>query len=252
MAIVRAYENPQAIKAGMLALLVHAAFFLVLVLSFNWKTAIPLQVSDVQLWDSLPSTSKPTPPVVKPETKPEPKVEPPPKADPAPEESKADIAMKKEAELKKKEEKIKKQQEALKKQEEEKRKQELIRQLSDDPLAKKNAKEDQQNIASASNAAQSSAAKAEVNDYMARIRSRIFGYMNRQSCGDAVPEYKISLFPTGQVSGTPQLTKSSGIPACDDAALRAIMQADPLPLPSNPELFANFRTLNIPFKPEQQ
>ncbi|MDR2876178.1 MAG: TonB C-terminal domain-containing protein [Methylobacillus sp.] len=251
MAIAREYEKPQALKAGVLALLVHAAFFLVLVTSFNWKAALPLQVSDVQLWDSLPSTAKSAPPEIKPEPKPEPKIEPKPEPKPEAEETKADIALKKkqEEEARKKEEALKKQQEAeLKKQKE----QELIRQLSDDPLAKKNAKEEQKNSASASNAAQSAAAKAEVGDYTARIRSKIFSWMNRQSCGDAVPEYSISVLPTGQISGTPRLVKSSGIAACDDAAMRAIMQAQPLPLPPDPELFANFRDLRIPFKPEQQ
>ena len=65
--MVRAHENSQAVKAAFLALLVHAVFFLVLVLTFNWKSEIPLQVSDVQLWDSLPAPKVQTLPPPEPE-----------------------------------------------------------------------------------------------------------------------------------------------------------------------------------------
>jgi colicin import membrane protein len=279
--MVREHENSQAVKAAFLALTVHVVFFLVLVLSFNWKSEMPLQVSDVQLWDSLPPPKaqavpppepEPPKPEPKPEIKPEPKPEPPPEPEP-----KADIAVKKPepkpepkpkpekkespkpdpAELKKKEEALKKKEELLKKKAEEKRQQEILRKLQqmDDPLAEKALNDELKHLDAARNAAQAqqaaTASAGEVDEYKARIRNKIYSWMNRQSCGNAVPEYSISVMPTGQVAGTPKLLKSSGIPACDDAAMRAIMQAQPLPLPSEPELFASFRDLRIPFKPEQ-
>lgn len=268
--MVREHENPQAVKAAFLALLVHAVFFLVLVLSFDWKSEMPLQVSDVQLWDSLPPPkTQPLPPPEpeppKPEVKPEPKPEPPPPPEPEP---KAEIAVKKpepkpEPKPEKKEPpkpdpaELKKKEEALKKKAEEKRQKELLRKLQqmDDPLAEKALNEDLKHLEAARNAEQAQRAAAasagEVDEYKARIRNKIYSWMNRQSCGNAVPEYSISVMPTGQVAGTPKLVKSSGIPACDDAAMRAIMQAQPLPLPPDPELFASFRDLRIPFKPEQ-
>ena len=273
--MVRAHENSQAVKAAFLALLVHAVFFLVLVLTFNWKSEIPLQVSDVQLWDSLPAPKvqtlpppepEPPKPEPKPEIKPEPKPEPPP---PEPE-PKAEIAVKKpepKPEPKPKPEKkeppkpdpaeLKKKEEALKKKAEEKRQQEILRKLQqmDDPLAEKALSEELKHLDAARNAEQAQQAAAasagEVDEYKARIRNKIYSWMNRQSCGNAIPEYSISVMPTGQVAGAPKLVKSSGIPACDDAAMRAIMQAQPLPLPPDPELFASFRDLRIPFKPEQ-
>lgn len=261
--MVREHENSQALKAAFLAFLVHAVFFVVLVMSFNWKSELPVQVADVQLWDTLPMpTAKPLPPPEPP--KPEPEIKPEPKPEPPPPEPepKAEIAVKKPKPEKKEPPKpdpaeLKKKEEALKKKAEEKRQQEVLRKLQqmDDELAEKALNEDLKHLEAARNAEQAQRAAAassgEVDEYRARIRNKIYSWMNRQPCGNAVAEYSISVLPTGQISGAPKLLKSSGIPACDDAALRAIMQAQPLPLPPNPELFANFRDLRIPFKPEQ-
>jgi len=278
--MVREHENPQAIKAAFLALLVHAVFFLVLVLSFNWKSEMPLQVSDVQLWDSLPTPkAQPLPPPEPEPPKPEPKPEirPEPKPEPPPPEPKAEIAVKKPepkpepkrpekkeppkpdpAELKKKEEALKKK-ELLKNKALEKSQQEILRKLQqmDDPLAEKALNDESKHLDAARNAAQAQQAAAasagEVDKYKALIRDRIYRNMNRQPCGNAVPEYRISLLPTGEVLAQPELLKSSGIVQCDQAALRAIMAAasQPFQMPPNPELFASFRDLRIPFKPEQ-
>jgi colicin import membrane protein len=276
--MVREHENSQAVKAAFLALTVHVVFFLVLVLSFNWKSEMPLQVSDVQLWDSLPPPKaqplpppepEPPKPEPKPEIKPEPKPEPPP-------EPKAEIAVKKPepkpepkkpekkeppkpdpAELKKKEEALKKKEEAQKKLAEEKRQKEILRKLQqmDDPLAEKALDEELKHLDAARNAEQAQRAAAAssgvVKEYEAKIRQRIYSRMIRQPCGNAVPEYSISLMPDGRLLSDPKLVKSSNIPACDDAAFRAIKDAQPLPLPPDPELFSNFRDLRIPFKPEQ-
>ena len=86
---------------------VHLALLGALLISFNWKAAHPvLSVTEVELWDSIPTqaTQKPEPvvkeepkpvvpkPVVKEESKPEPKpiVEDKPKDEP-----KVDIALEK-------------------------------------------------------------------------------------------------------------------------------------------------------------
>jgi len=263
--MIRKHENSLALKAGILALVVHLMFFLILVMSFDWKSETPLQVTEVELWDSLPTPKvTPQPPVPEP-PKPEPKVEPTPEPPPPPPEPKAEIVVKEKPKPEKKKEEppkpdpaeLKKKAEELKKKAEEKKHQEMLRKLQqmDDELAEKALSEDAKRLEAARNAEQAQKAAAAssgvVAEYQARIRNKIRGLMNRQACDDAVPEYSISLLPTGQVAGMPKLVKSSGIPACDDAALRAIMQAQPLPLPPDPELFANFRDLRIPFKPEQ-
>lgn len=270
--MIRKHENSLALKAGFLAFMVHAVFFLVLVMSVNWKSEMPLQIAEVQLWDTLPVPQAqplppPEPPKPEPKVEPEPRPEPPPPPEPEP---KAEIAVKKpepKPEVKPKPEKkeppkpdpaeIKKKEEELKKKAEEKRQKELLRKLQqmDDELAEKALSEDLKHLEAARNAEQAQRAAAAssgaVDEYKSRIRNKIYSWMNRQACGNAVPEYSISVLPTGLVAGTPKLVKSSGIPACDDAALRAIMQAQPLPLPPDPELFSNFRDLRIPFKPEQ-
>lgn len=256
--MIRKHENSLALKAGILALVVHLMFFLVLVMSFDWKSEMPLQVTEVELWDSLPTPRvEPLPPP----PKLEPKVEPTPEPPPPPPEPKAEIVVKEKPKPEPKHKPEKKKEEppkpdpAIKKKAEEKKRQEELRKLQQemlkDDLAQDALDEEARRLEAARNARASAASSGVVDEYRAKIKNKIYSWMNRQSCGSAVPEYSISVMPTGQVSGTPKLVRSSGIPACDDAALRAIMQAQPLPLPPDPELFAKFRDLTIPFKPEQ-
>ena len=264
--MIRRHENPQAIKAGLLALLVHALFFMLLVMSFNWRSVEPLQLDDVELWDSLPTpVAVAPPPPAPPEPKSAPKIEPEPKPEPPPPEPKAEIVVKKKPEPKppkkpepKKVEKPKPDP-MLKAREEEKKKADDLKKLqqemlNDDPTAVDLKQEAQQLAAErkAEDARKQAAAasKGVIDDARAKIMRKIYSRMNRQPCGNAVPVYEFSLLPTGDVSGKPRLVTSSGIAACDDAASRAILQAQPLPLPENPELFSNFRDLKVTFKPE--
>lgn len=48
-------------------------------------------------------------------------------------------------------------------------------------------------------------------------------------------EVQIRLLPTGEQSGDPRVTKPSGLPAYDEAVLRAISQCNPFPRPDNDE-----------------
>lgn len=265
--MIRTHENPLAIKAGLLALLVHALFFMLLVMSFNWRSVEPLQLDDVELWDSLPApvAVAPPPPPAPPEPKPAPKIEPEPKPEPPPPEPKAEIVVKKKPEPKppkkpepKKEEKPKPDL-AKVKEEQQKREADALKKLqqellNDDPTDA-DLKQEAQQLAAERKAAdarkQAAAASKGVNaDALSKIMRKIYSRMNRQPCGNAVPVYKISLLPTGELAGKPQLMTSSGISACDNAASRAILQAEPFEMPDNPELFSNFRDLKVTFKPE--
>ena len=101
-------------------------------------------------------------------------------------------------------------------------------------------------------AKQASATNAnEIGAYKAKIQAKIRGNVNKTLCPDGDPElrFEINLLPTGELSGTPKITKSSGSPACDDAVERAIISSQPLPLPSDPSLFSSFRNLNLKFRP---
>lgn len=264
MALIRRHENPLAFKAGLLALLVHALFFMLLVMSFNWRSVEPLQLSEVELWDSLPTPVEvaPPPPPAPPEPKPAPKIESEPKPEPPPPEPKAEIEVKKKPEPKKpepKKEEKPKPDPALKAREEDRKREEALRKLqqellNDDPTEAE-LKQEAQQLAAARKAEdarkQAAAASKGVNaDALSKIMRQIYSRMNRQPCGSAVPVYKISLLPTGELAGKPKLESSSGIAACDDAASRAILQAEPFQMPDNPELFSNFRDLKVTFKPE--
>ena len=258
--MIAAQHEPGKIWAGLLSLFVHLLFLGVMVFGLSWQTRQPEAVS-VDLWSNLPSRPgiQPAREVAR-EEPPEPKVEPPgPKVEPktktvpAPEPKiekttpKPDIALK-EKERKMKEEKSKK--EMLRKQEDDKirqqqeeqaRQTEILRQLQARQLAQMAA------------AQQSAAQQSVVNEYTGRIKSKIRRYVNSQLCGTGNPEleFEISLMPTGQLLSEPLLRKSSGIPACDLAVERAIRQADPLPVPSQPEIFAQFRDLRLKFRPNE-
>jgi colicin import membrane protein len=267
--MIRAHENSLALRAGALSVLVHVVLLVILLVSFNWKTVQAPSIAEVELWDSLPTPApqvKPEPPkpVIEPEPpKPEPVVEPepePPKPEPKPE-PKAEIQVKKEPikepvkpkpKEKPKEEKPKpdpKKEKAL-----EKERAEAIKKLQQELLAEDQQRAQPDSQQSRNNAAQSAASAGEINEYKNRIANKIKGYVNPQLCGTDKVElrFKIAVMPTGELGGAPQLIKSSGIPACDQAVERAILQAEPLPLPEQPELRAQFRNIELPFYPNER
>jgi len=101
------------------------------------------------------------------------------------------------------------------------------------------------------NSAKAAANAGVVGEYQNKIRTKIRSNVNKTLCGDGNPELKfdIGLLPTGQLSGSPKLVKSSGNSACDEAVERAIMASEPLPLPSDASLFPQFRNPKLTFRP---
>lgn len=266
MTHIRSRETPVMWQAGALSLLVHAVFFGLLVMTFTLKSVQPMQVAEVELWDSVPAPRaqqelpKPQPVVEpKPEPQPEPKPEPPP-------EPKAEIQVKPKPLVKVKQEPEKKPREEKPKEvkpkvdpKEQARKDEAKRlealkqaMLEEDDPSQAQDHEARQ-IAAAKNAqAQAAAASSGALDSAtAKIVAKIRRYVNSQVCGTGKPvlEFEVSLMPTGEVVGAPRLKSGSGIPACDQAVERAILQAQPLPVPKEPELFAHFRDLKLKFRP---
>ncbi len=277
--MIRKHENSDSWKAGALAVGVHAVLLVGMLVSFNWKAAHPVQnVTEVELWDKLPApktldTPKPEPkPII--EEKPEPKPEPKPIVEekPKPEEPKVDIELekkKKEVEQKQKEAEIKKDKELEQKQLDEQRKKDALEKLKQesrvDELKDKKATEkankdalkklqqdalseekgnNDDKLASAANA-------SLIGEYTAKIKAKIRSNVNKTLCGDGSPEIKveISVLPTGEIGGTPKITKSSGSDACDEAVERAIIASEPLPLPADASLKAQFKHLNLKFRP---
>ncbi len=88
------------------------------------------------------------------------------------------------------------------------------------------------------------------NEYIARIQSKIRGMLIIPPGLQGNPQvvYHVSLLPTGDVL-TVKLVRSSGQPAYDEAAQRAIYKASPLPMPPDAGLAQQFRELDLPFTP---
>ena len=274
--MIRKHENSDSWKAGALAIGVHAVLLVGMLVSFNWKAAHPVQnVTEVELWDKLPApkaldTPKPElKPIIEEKPEPEPKPEPKPIVEekPKPEEPKVDIELekkKKELEQKQKEEEIKKDKELQEKLDQKKKLEELqaqsreetlkdrkvaekskkdaLKKLQQDSLSEEKGNDDK--LASAANA-------SLIGEYTAKIKAKIRSNVNKTLCGDGSPEIKveISVLPTGEIGGTPKITKSSGSDACDEAVERAIIASEPLPLPEDASLKAQFKHLNLKFRP---
>ncbi len=246
-----AQAQPQhQLSAGVLALLVHIGFFAFLIFSVNWRTVEPPGMV-VDLWADIPTQAPQKiapPPKIEPTPKPEPmpvkKIEPKP-VPPTPI-SKADIALK---DKKPKAEKPKPKPEPIKPTKQEQLKQKEL--LQQEEIARQ--QQAQTALAQIALAKQNAAQKSVVNEYSDRIRGKIRQRLNRTVCGDGNPllKFDIAVLPTGQILGNPVLRKSSGIPACDKAVETAILQSDPLPVPTQPEIFAHFRDLHLEFKPNE-
>ncbi len=252
--MVRTHEKSTAWTSGLLAILVHVVLFGALLFSFNWKAAhTVVSVSEVELWNELPSQPapkktikvKPKPPTPKIEA-PEPKVE-----EPKPETPKVDI----ELEKKKKEDALKKKKLAEKKKKELAKKKKLAAlqkaMLDEIDPEKQKLKALQSQIDGEASEVKRAANQGVVDEYVSKIQAKVRGNVNRSFCLDGNPElvFKVSLLPNGEFANSPALSRSSGNPACDDAVERAIIASEPFPLPSDPDAMSRFRNLNLKLRP---
>ncbi|HUO44506.1 MAG TPA: cell envelope integrity protein TolA [Burkholderiales bacterium] len=230
------YPTPsEKIISSAFTLGVHLLFAMFLVFGLTWQRQYRPEVNSVDLWASLPSSPPPVPlPVVKPEP-----VAPPEPAAPAPPPiAKPDIALK---------DKTANEAHASdeKRREEEKRQQELEAQQR---IAQEQAQA-KQNLA----AQQSAARQAEIDRYKHAISERIkrFIVVPPDMQGNPEAEFTVRVLPGGEVLSAP-LKKSSGVPAYDNAVERAILKAQPLPLPPpDSPIFNEFRELTLAFRPQQ-
>ena len=304
------YPEPGRVTSGVLAVIVHVLFVVVLVFGIRWQQRAP-EPMVVELWREIPASKpepavravEPTPPPPAPRAEPKPPEPPKPvvqpkPAPPAP--SKAEIDLKeekqrklreqKEAEEQRRQEVLRNREEArkeaearqreeqlrqaeLKKQEEARRKDEEKRleeaQRADEQRMEKEAEarrvailDEQQKLAQevkvraeedARKRAASEAAAAQVkalDGYKRRISQKIRSRVVLPQGINGNPEavYSVTLLPGGEVLDV-RLIKSSGVPAYDAAVERAIHAADPLPVPTDPDLFQKLREANYKFRP---
>lgn len=250
MSSALSYREPYRYSAGALALMVHAAFFALLYFGVRWQSQSPESFT-VQMWDSLPETEavprqEPAPPPPPPQpakvepappAKVVPPVLPPVKADIQVREKKSKKSVAKEKTAKPDDRKAK----AAAKARQEAERREL------EAYSEKIRQAELERV----RAEVSAATRAQVERYQDMIRSKIRRKM--KAVAD-VPDsaeaiFKVTLLPDGMLMDDPVLLKSSGFPAYDDAAARAILSAEPLPVPDDVSLQKMFRELKLSIKP---
>ena len=91
-----------------------------------------------------------------------------------------------------------------------------------------------------------------LNQYIDRIKLKVRGrvVVPPNIPGNPTAIYSVTLLPGGEVLDI-RLIKSSGVPAYDAAVERAIRAADPLPVPSDSELFQQLREAKYAFRPSE-
>jgi colicin import membrane protein len=252
--------QPGRVRAIILAVVVHAAFFALIIFGVTWQSS-PTPPTQAELWPktekttaSAPSKPEPPPPEpVKPEPpKPEPVKEPPrqpappPKPDPA-------IAQKLEREKKEKAEKEKreraKQEEAARKKHEQ------------DEAAKKKREDDKRRVGEEKSRKEAEHAREEaasarqklIDGFVAQIKAKIRGRANVPDTVSGKPsvQVRIRILPGGEVLDI-AITRPSGNRVYDTAIERAIRSASPLPVPEpTSELFPQFRDLILNIEHER-
>lgn len=275
-------KQPGRTAALLLAVIVHALFFALIVFGVSWqvKPTAPLQA---EIWDSLPPMKSvvappvPTPPPVEEKTPEQPPPPPPqptqsvqkkPDVPPAPPQpSKADIELKakKEREEKERVEKQKREEleraDKLKKEEAEKQKRELAKKEEDkkkveaekqkrEMEARQRAIDEQfrreQQAAQAREAAVAAAREASMKDYAAKIAALIQSRANVPETVSGKPtlQLRVKLLTNGTVFDV-QVINSSGNQTYDEAIKRAVNGIQQWPQPESPELIPKSRELII-------
>ena len=253
--------QPGRLRAIILAVVVHAAFFALIVFGVTWQSS-PTPIFEAELWKELPKADRPAPP--KPPEPEPPKPEPPkpqaPKPEPPKPPEKAEppkpdpkIALKAEREKREREKKAK-QEEAKKKRELEeaakkKREQEEAAKKKREDDKRRAEEERARREAEVAREAAASARQRAIDGFVAQIRNKIRQRANVPDTVTGKPsvQVRIRILPGGEVLDI-AIARSSGNRVYDMAIERAIRSASPLPVPdANSELFPTFRelTLNI-------
>jgi colicin import membrane protein len=282
-----ARDEPGAWLAGMLALLVHLVAVVALTFGFQIQTQRNEPVS-AELWSALPppaAVTRPAPPEPAPPPPPPPPApvpkppvqKPPPEPMPAPAKEpppRADIEIKaKEAAKAKQAEDDRRKAEAAKKREADKakaqaladakaaeakmaeakaaeakaQKEALARQAEADRI-RREQEELGRKAAEAAASAQAKLLASHVDKIRAKVRQFIVEPPGVPP--NATAEFDVVLIPGGDVLSV-KLRRSSGNVLYDEAVERAIRRAEPLPIPPEPQLFPQFRTLLLQFRPRE-
>lgn len=244
MSTALAYSEPHRFSAGVLALTVHLLFFAVLYFGVHWQSRPP-ESFVVEMWDGLPDTEavpeRTPPPVARTEP-----TQPPRVVAPALPPVKADI------EVRDKKSRKAEAKEKLSRKDKEKAAEAERKEL--EAYSARATKLDQERVQAERErirAEVDAATRTQVERYQDLIRNKIRRRMKMVADVPASVEaiFKVTLLPDGTLVDDPVLVKSSGYPAYDDAAERAILSAEPLPVPSDLSLQKLFRELKLSIRP---
>lgn len=262
-------RSPDGTGRGlMLALGVHALLVVAIAFSVSWRSSNPAGV-EAELWAAVPQVAAPRAAEPEPTPPPPKKVEPPPppKVEPTPKVPDAQIAIEK---AKREEEKRKEEakREELQRQKEEAQRKQAEAEQKKKELAEKQKREAaeaaatekrrQDQIArmaalagegapnSTGTAARSAGPSAT---YAGRIKARILPNITFTDSvtGNPTATVEVKAAPDGTIIGR-RLLKSSGVPAWDDAVLRAIDKTEILPRDTDGRVPSSFE---ISFRPRE-
>jgi colicin import membrane protein len=127
-----------------------------------------------------------------------------------------------------------------------------VAQLTNEAEAKQQAAREQEEGLKKLAAQQAAAQSKVVDEYKRRIAEKIKRFIieppNLQ--GNPEVEVHVDLLPSGEVLGV-KIRKASVLAAWDNAVERAIMKAQPLPVPPDLETYKYFKVLQFRFRPRE-
>ncbi len=252
-------RNPDGIGRGLgLALLVHALLVVAIAFGVSWRSSNPAGV-EAELWAAVPQIAAPRP--VEPEPAPQPKpTPPPPKPEPVQKpQQDAQIAIekaKKEEEKKRQEEEARREEQQRQKEEAERKKkeaeakrkeQERLEALREAQMKRILSQAGATGEPSSTGTAQRTAGPSA--SYAGRIKARILPNIVFSDTIDGNPlaTVEVRAAPDGTIIGR-KLLKSSGVPAWDEAVLRAIDKTEVLPRDTDGRVPS---TIEISFRPRE-
>jgi colicin import membrane protein len=229
--------EPYRFSAGMLAMVVHIAFFAMLVMGVRWQTHHPDSFS-VELWAELPEQQ----PVEEP-------VQEVAAAKKVVEQEAARSNVPQKADIELRDKKVRKPTKPEPSAKELRQKKLREEQRVMEAYVEKQRLAERERVRAEVLAATS----AEMGRYQDMIRSKIRHniVMPPDVLPTAAAEFKVTLLPDGSVLDA-VLLKSSGNAAYDEATERAIYKAQPLPIPTDPVLKKRFRELRLTIRPEDR
>ena len=269
------YDEDINLQSNLFSVLIHLSILFVMIFTVQWSPEYPY-FGEVELWEAVPTIKEQAQTPAKPkniEVKKSEKSAPVESQKIKDEQAEINLKKKKEKELaeKKKQEQIKKLQQELLKQEQIKQLQDqLLQQEQLEKLQKELLEQDTQNAdqeiisedkktseriaIQADQDMEAGKNKSEIDKYKALIQQKIQQNVNNNLCGlDYLSlSFEITLLPSGELLNDPVLKDSSGNLSCDEAVERAIYQSEPLPVPTDPKIFAKLKKIKLKFYPNGQ